>query len=109
MVTRKKTVDDEISIHVVTGADEYKQEQQEDFFNQITSSALNAGIQFTWEITHDSLKHDRYITLDNGWKIILGRGLDIFQHYEGNDAFSLNNRLQEFRGCKECSITFLKD
>jgi len=108
MVVRAKTVDEEISIHIFTGADEYKQEQQEDFFNQITSSALNAGIQFTWEITPDSLKHDRYITLDNGWKIILGRGLDIFQHYEGNDAFSLNNRLQEFRGCKECSITFLK-
>lgn len=109
MVIRSKAVDDEVFIHVVTGVDDFKPEQQEDFFNQITSSALNAGIQFIWEINSDSLKHDRYIILDNGWKIILGRGLDIFQHYEGNDAFSLNNRLQEFRGCKECSITIVKE
>ena len=45
----------------------------------------------------------------SGWKISLDRGLDIFQRYEMNDAFSLSNRLQEFRSAKAFEITYLKN
>ncbi|MBW2079404.1 MAG: PglZ domain-containing protein, partial [Deltaproteobacteria bacterium] len=34
-------------------------------------------------------------------------GLDIFQHYDMNEAFSINNRLQEYRACKTFEVTFL--
>jgi len=52
--------------------------------------------------------HARHIITDHGRKILLGRGLDIFQHYEMNDSFSLNNRLQQYRSCKAFEITYLK-
>ena len=34
--------------------------------------------------------------------------LDVFQRYEMNDAFNLNNRLQETRACKAFEVTYLK-
>jgi ATP-dependent Lon protease len=41
-------------------------------------------------------------------EIFLDRGLDIFQRYEMNDAFSMSNRLQEFRGAKAFEITYMR-
>lgn len=49
-----------------------------------------------------------FIEVDTGWKILLDRGLDIFQHYDMNNAFAFNNRLQEFRGCKAFDVTYLR-
>ena len=34
--------------------------------------------------------------------------LDIFQHYEMNDAFTFANRLQQYRPCKAFEVTFIK-
>jgi ATP-dependent Lon protease len=39
---------------------------------------------------------------------LLDRGLDIFQQYEMNDAFSLANRLQQFRSVKAFEIIYLR-
>ena len=50
--------------------------------------------------------HDRSISADNGWKIMLGRGLDIFQ-YVSNDAFDPALRNQEFRQVKAFGVTYL--
>ncbi len=72
-------------------------------------SCLTAGVYFTWEFSADSKIHARHITTDTGWKILLDRGLDIFQSYEMNDAFSLSNRQQQHRSCKAFEITCLKE
>ena len=40
--------------------------------------------------------------------ILLDRGLDIFQRFDGNDAFSVANRLQTHRACKPFEVTFLR-
>ncbi|MEE1623020.1 MIT C-terminal domain-containing protein [Zafaria sp. Z1313] len=53
----------------------------------------------TFDYSFDGSIHDPSITTDTGWKIILGRGLDIFQYFP-NDAFDLVNRLQECRQVK---------
>ncbi|SFV62386.1 putative ATP-dependent protease [hydrothermal vent metagenome] len=45
---------------------------------------------------------------DTGWKISLDRGLDIFQQYAMNDAFSLSNRMQKFRSCKAFEVTYIR-
>ena len=37
-----------------------------------------------------------------------GRGLDIFQRYDMNDAFALGNRLQEQRAVKVSEVTYLR-
>lgn len=53
--------------------------------------------------------HARHIVTDTGWKISLDRGLDIFQPYSMNDAFSLANRLQEHRSIKQFEVTYLRN
>ena len=52
--------------------------------------------------------HARHIVTNHGWKISLDRGLDIFQHYATNDAFTFANRLQQYRPCKAFEVTFIK-
>lgn len=47
--------------------------------------------------------HDRYIDLDNGWTITLGRGLDIFEKV---GRFSLDSMNQGERRCKEFNVTY---
>ncbi len=47
----------------------------------MTYSLESIGIIFTYEF--DENIHDRSINMDNGWKIVLGRGLDIWQKTGG--------------------------
>ena len=98
--------DAEISIHVVTMADDFKPEKQTEFLEQIVNAVMPAGIQLTY--CFDQTIHDRDITTDTGWKIILGRGLDIFQNYDGNNTFSLQNSMQAYRACKSFGITYIR-
>jgi len=50
--------------------------------------------------------HYRFIVADNGWKITLGRGLDIFDRIEGR--FNIADLDQNIRKCKACELTYLK-
>ena len=47
-----------------------------------------------------------FIAADNGWKINLGRGLDIFEKTEGR--FNVADLDQSRRKCRSCEITYLK-
>lgn len=107
-VVKQKAPDEEVSVHLVTTEDEFKGEQQKDNFEKMEASASAVGINFTWEFDGTGTIHARHIVTDHGWKISLDRGLDIFQHYEMNDAFSFVNRLQQFRPCKAFEVTFIK-
>ena len=101
-----KSPDAEIKVHVVTMEDDFNPEKQLDILKQISESVLPAGILLTH--CFDKSIHDRNITTDTGWKVILGRGLDIFQNYDGNNTFSLQNTLQEYRACKSFGITYIR-
>ncbi|MDY0222242.1 MAG: BREX system Lon protease-like protein BrxL [Desulfobacterium sp.] len=107
-IAKFKPKDDEVEVHLITVEDEFKGPQQIEFFMKIQESCAIAGVQFTWEFDETQTLHARHIVTDHGWKILLDRGLDVFQHYEMNDAFSLSNRLQQFRSCKAFEITYLK-
>jgi ATP-dependent Lon protease len=106
-VAKYKSEDDVVDVHLITVEDEFKGEQQKEFLLQMQMSVQPAGIRFAWEYDTTGSAHARHIVTDNGWKILLDRGLDIFQHYDMNEAFSINNRLQEYRACKACEVTFL--
>ena len=108
IIARNKPADEEVTINLVTVADEFRQEQQDEWFNKIQESAASIGIQFTWEFDQPGPLHARHIITDHGWKISLDRGLDIFQQYDMNDAFSFANRMQQFRLCKAFEVTFIK-
>lgn len=90
------------------GKDRNLDGKQDEFLEQIQESVANAGIKLTWEYDETNTIHARHIVMDNGWKISLDRGLDIFQSYEMNNAFNLSNRLQEYRSCKAFEVTYIK-
>ena len=50
--------------------------------------------------------HDRFILSDNGWKIVLVRGLEIFEKIE--ERFRVADLDQTRRKCKACEITYVK-
>jgi ATP-dependent Lon protease len=103
-----KTMDEagDMEVHLITCQDEFRVDQQEDFFTQMQKNCIRVGIKFTWE--YDSTIHARHIVTDHGWKILLDRGLDVFQPFDSKDAFSLAARLQSQRLCKKFEVTYLR-
>ena len=108
MIALRKAPEDEISVHLITCVDENYPEKQQSNLLAVESAGAAAGIKFTWEYDGTNTIHARHITSDAGWKISLDRGLDIYQKFEMNDAFSLTNRLQAFRQVKAFEITYLR-
>jgi len=106
-IARQKADEDEVEVRLITIIDEFKSEQQIGYFEQIEATCTSVGIHFSWEFDETNSIHARHIELDNGWKILLDRGLDIFQHYDMNDAFSMINRIQRYRSCKAFEVTYL--
>lgn len=106
-IAKTKSPADEIDVHLITCKDEFRPEKQADYLASVTASCEGIGINFTWEFDPTNTIHARHIVTDNGWKIALDRGLDIFQQYELNDAFSLTNRLQQFRSVKAFEVIYL--
>ncbi|WP_249554926.1 BREX system Lon protease-like protein BrxL [Shewanella sp. 8A] len=107
-IVRLKADEDEVDVSLITVADEFKSEQQREWFNQIQGSMLAVGIKFAYSFDNSGSQHARHIVSDTGWKISLDRGLDIFQQYDMNDAFQLANRLQSQRPCKAFEVTFIR-
>ena len=103
--TVKQSVEDPegLQIHLSTANDDEHRPDVIDIFDAITDDLAPRGIDFTYDFEAD---HDRFIRLDNGWKINLGRGLDIFDKVE---RFSIDRISQEDRRCKACSIAFVRE
>ena len=104
LISQKKDPNAEVKLHLVTTNNEDYIEDAKEAFQQMAYSLEGIGIICTYEF--DDFIHDRSISLDNGWKVILGRGLDIWQKTGG--WYDINEYLQEKRLCKSCEITFLK-
>jgi ATP-dependent Lon protease len=106
-VVKFKAPEDEVKVHLITRADDFERQKQQENLDRIIEMIRSAGVEFTWEFDQSQTIHARHIITDTGWKIDLDRGLDIFQKYEMNDALSLANRLQEFRQCKKFQVTYI--
>jgi ATP-dependent Lon protease len=106
-ITKFKGPDEEVAVHAVTVEDEFNGDRQSENLQKIADACQSVGIQFTWAYDTSGTKHDRDITTDHGWKIVLSRGLDVFQRFELNDAFNFANRMQQHRQCKEFNVTYV--
>ncbi|MEO1263221.1 MAG: BREX system Lon protease-like protein BrxL [Bacteroidota bacterium] len=104
LVSEKKDPAIEVKLHLVTSNNEGYIENAKESFAQMAYSLESIGIIFSYEFDGDI--HDRSIQLDNGWKIVLGRGLDIWQKTGG--WFDINEYVQEKRLCKGCEVTYVK-
>lgn len=108
MIAVRKAPEDEVAVHLVTCLDDNYPEKQQSNLIAVEAAGAVAGISFSWEFDGTNTIHARHINCDTGWKISLDRGLDIFQKFEMNDAFSLSNRLQAYRQLKGFEVTYLR-
>ena len=107
LLAASKDPADEITVTLVTKEVRGEYEQQHLLMlKDIQDSAATAGIQFT--VNWDETIHDRSIRTDHGWKLLLGRGLDIFQKGSGSQ-FDLGSRRQEFRQVFAFGITYINE
>lgn len=109
-IGRAKDLADEVTLKLVTvenqdGPDQLR--KQFEYLNQIQKSAGMLGIVFNVEFVEPASIHDRSIVTDSGWKILLGRGLDIFQRMS-DSPFDLATKYQRYREVKGFGITYLR-
>jgi hypothetical protein len=98
-----KIAEQDLHFELVTwNSDEFKNNSLE-YLQSLKDSLEESGIYFTYKFVNN---HDRFIQTDTGWKILLGRGLDIF--HKVNSKISLAHRDQTKRRCKSCEITYIK-
>ncbi len=98
---------EEIEVHLVTDSGEFSQTELDETLSQIQDDLQKADINFTYEFDRPGALHARSIVTDTGWKIVLDRGLDIFQRSEGG-WLSLSAIDQRTRYCKAFEITYVK-
>ena len=103
LIAEQKEMEDEVNVHLVTWNSEDRTPESIDAFDEIKESVSEVGINLTYEFKEF---HDRKIITDNGWEIILGRGLDIFEPRRG---YSIEEFIQERRKCKAFTVTYLKE
>ena len=102
MLGNNKDPETEIALEVITWNTEEFMPDTISFFEELQSNVLDLGINLVYKFENN---HDRFIDANNGWKITLGRGLDIFEKTEGR--FSVADMDQSRRKCKSCEITYL--
>jgi ATP-dependent Lon protease len=99
---------EEISVHLITDYGEFNCTEIDESLRYIQDDLRKVDIDFTYEFDESHSIHARSITTDTGWKIILDRGLDIFQRFEGG-LLSLAGFDQRARYCKAFEITYVRD
>jgi len=104
LIAETKSEDEEVTIHLITCNDEDFLENAKAAFTEMIDSLADLGIALTYEFS--DVQHDRNIEMNNGWKIILGRGLDIWQ--KTNGRYDIAEYYQEKRLCKEFEVTVLR-
>lgn len=105
LVSERKPLGEEVRLHLVTNNNEDYLANAREAFQQMADTLEPLGIYFTFEFDEDI--HDRSINLNNGWKIVLGRGLDIFQKTGG--WYDIAEYDQMRRRCKGCEVTYLRE
>jgi ATP-dependent Lon protease len=103
MLANNKNPEDELALEVVTWNDEEHIPVSMQHLDEIQENLADLGITMTYRMEQH---HDRFIAADNGWKITLGRGLDMFEKYEGR--FNVASLDQTKRKCKACELTYLR-
>ncbi len=110
-IARGKDPADEVALKLITVENQEspeKVQRQLEFLLQIKRSAGVLGIVLDVELVEPTTVHDRSITTDTGWRILLGRGLDIYQRMS-DSPFDLAAKYQKYREIKGFGITYLRE
>jgi ATP-dependent Lon protease len=98
---------DEAAVHLITQSDADSCVRQAENLDQMVAAFTGSRVVFSWELDHNPNFHARSITTDNGWKITIDRGLDIFQKFE-TGPFSLEQAIQEARLTRGAEISYVR-
>ena len=94
-----------VELSLTTSAeDAYQEREVSKKLDEIKISVIKHGVNFTYDFS--ATVHRRGIEADNGWKIIVDRGLDIFQ--KPDSKYELSEVDQTKRKCRETEITYLQ-
>jgi ATP-dependent Lon protease len=108
MVIQRKAPEDQVSVHLVTGPKDDDVQNQRELLESISEACIGTGVDFTWAFDESGTAHARDIVTNTGWKIVLDRGLDIFQAPVRSEGFKLSDRLQEHRMLKGFYLTYVR-
>ncbi|QHD86036.1 BREX system Lon protease-like protein BrxL [Gordonia sp. JH63] len=108
LIASAKDPADEVTFKLFTllENDPEYQKKQLQMLGQIIQGAAQQGIKV--EVAKDPGGHDRWIRADTGWRINLGRGLDIFQKQEGG-WLDFGSTRQEFRQVRAFGVTYIQE
>lgn len=96
--------DGPLKIELVTACDSYLKAELKTKLNELKKGLSQDLIELDYVLA-DNI-HDRWIETDTGWRIIMGRGLDIFQ--KPDDKFTLGFMDQTKRKCKATALTYTR-
>lgn len=107
VVALRKPDGEDVRFNLLTAPDPEDLERQTGYLEQIRDGIAPLGVEFSWTFDGTSTIHARHLVTDTGWKILLDRGLDVFQRADLNNGFSPANRHQRFRPVKAFEVTYL--
>jgi len=94
-------IGDAEKIILLTGIDDAAQRKEaQERFESLKDSLTNASIGFEYKFNENI--HDREIRLSNGWRVKIGRGLDIYQKPE--NWFVIGSSDLSLRPCLETMV-----
>jgi ATP-dependent Lon protease len=94
-----------VQLNLTTSAeDAYQEREVSKKLDEIRNSVIKHGVIFSFDFS--TTVHRRGIQADNGWKIIIDRGLDIFQ--KPDSKYELSEVDQTKRKCRETEITYIQ-
>jgi ATP-dependent Lon protease len=109
MLIRRKQPEDQVAVHLVTAPDDGNIQEQRECLDGVAEACTGTGVDFTWAFDGTGTIHARDITTDTGWKMVLDRGLDIFQPTPRKmNGFSLGERMQEHRMIRGFYVTYVE-
>jgi ATP-dependent Lon protease len=81
LIASHKQADEIVKVELITNSDENFIDESRERLKSLQDNLSPIGVDFNLQFDADI--HDRYILIDNNWKIILGRGLDIWNKTNG--------------------------
>ncbi|MDP5309114.1 MIT C-terminal domain-containing protein [Paracoccus sp. 2205BS29-5] len=105
----RKPDGEDVQFRLITAPDSDDIERQTGYLEQIRDGIAPLGVEFSWAFDGTSTIHARHLVTDSGWKILLDRGLDVFQRADLNNGFSPANRHQSFRQVRAFEVTYLQE
>jgi ATP-dependent Lon protease len=108
VIAIRKPDGEDVRFSLVTAPDPEDVGRQQGYLDEIRDGIAPLGVAFSWEFDGTNTIHARHLVTDTGWKVLLDRGLDVFQRADLNNGFSPANRHQRFRQVKAFEVTYLR-